>query len=226
MTIGPTDQRTHRRADLLDRLAQPCLRSGRHRRGATGLGVALDAAACGFSVVLVDSRLCQGNVVAHHQAGARRRSLSGTGQHLLVREALHERTTLLHNAPHLAQPLAFVMPSPIAVWETPFYGIGLTMYDALAGQAGLGCTQFLGAERTAAVPCHRVRNGLRAGSSTGTASSTTPAWPWRWPARRRQRRSAGQLLPARAGAPGRRGDWFACEDAETGRSSLCGPAAW
>lgn len=42
----------------------------------------------------------------------------------LVREALHERTTLLNNAPHLAQPLPFVMPS-YRYWETPFYGVGL-----------------------------------------------------------------------------------------------------
>ena len=57
----------------------------------------------------------------------------------LVREALHERAVLLRNAPHLAQPLAFVMPS-YSWWETPFYGAGLKLYDALAGKAGLGST--------------------------------------------------------------------------------------
>ncbi len=67
----------------------------------------------------------------------------GQGNISLVREALHERTTLLSNAPHLAQPLAFVMPS-YRFWETPFYGIGLTMYDALAGKAGLGPPNFWG----------------------------------------------------------------------------------
>ena len=50
-------------------------------------------------------------------------------------EQTRERTRLLHNAPHLAQPLAFVMPS-YHWWETPFYGIGLTLYDVLAGKAG------------------------------------------------------------------------------------------
>lgn len=69
------------------------------------------------------------------------------GNIALVREALHERTTLMNNAPHLAQPLAFVMPS-YHCWESPFYGIGLKMYDALAGKAGLGATEFLGVERT------------------------------------------------------------------------------
>ena len=65
----------------------------------------------------------------------------------LVREALHERTNLLNNAPHLAQRLAFVMPS-YHWWESPFYGIGLKMYDVLAGKAGLGATEFMGRERT------------------------------------------------------------------------------
>src|SRR5690606_41015154 len=59
------------------------------------------------------------------------------GNVALVREALHERRKLLHNAPHLAGPLAFVMPS-YKCWETPFYGVGLKAYDALAGRAGLG----------------------------------------------------------------------------------------
>ena len=51
-----------------------------------------------------------------------------------VREALHERQALLNNAPHLAQPLAFVMPA-YRFWEVPFYGMGLKAYDALAGAA-------------------------------------------------------------------------------------------
>ena len=62
-------------------------------------------------------------------------------------EALHERVHILDSAPHLAQPLAFVMPS-YKLWETPFYGVGLKMYDLLAGRAGLGATQWLGAGQT------------------------------------------------------------------------------
>ena len=138
-----------RRADLLERLAQPhqydlAVIGG----GATGLGVALDAAARGFSVVLVDSHdfakgtSSRSTKLVH--GGVR---YLAQGNIALVREALHERTTLLHNAPHLAQPLPFVMPS-YRFWETPFYGIGLLMYDALAGKAGLGSTEFLGRTRT------------------------------------------------------------------------------
>ena len=111
--------------------------------GATGLGVALDAAARGFSVVLVESHdfakgtSSRATKLVH--GGVR---YLAQGNIALVREALHERTTLLANAPHLAQPLAFVMPT-YKFWEAPFYGIGLKIYDALAGKAGLGATEFL-----------------------------------------------------------------------------------
>src|ERR1700709_907406 len=102
--------------------------------GATGLGVALDAAARGFSVVLVESHdfakgtSSRATKLVH--GGVR---YLAQGNVALVREALHERTTLLRNAPHLAQPLPFVMPS-YKFWEVPFYGIGLKAYDALAGK--------------------------------------------------------------------------------------------
>ena len=153
-----------RRADLLARLAQShqydlAVIGG----GATGLGVALDAAARGFSVVLVDSHdfakgtSSRATKLVH--GGVR---YLAQGNIALVREALHERTTLLNNAPHLAQPLPFVMPS-YRFWETPFYGIGLMMYDALAGKAGLGATEFLGRDRTlACLPTART-DGLKGG---------------------------------------------------------------
>ncbi|WP_342131107.1 glycerol-3-phosphate dehydrogenase/oxidase [Hydrogenophaga sp. OTU3427] len=133
-----------RRADLLARLAaQPAYDVAVVGGGATGLGVALDAAARGFSVVLVESHdfakgtSSRSTKLVH--GGVR---YLAQGNIALVREALHERSTLLHNAPHLAQPLAFVMPS-YRWWETPFYGLGLTAYDMLAGRAGLGKTELL-----------------------------------------------------------------------------------
>jgi glycerol-3-phosphate dehydrogenase len=131
--------------------------------GATGLGVALDAAARGFSVVLVESHdfakgtSSRATKLVH--GGVRYLAQGNVG---LVREALHERTRLLHNAPHLAQPLPFVMPS-YRLWETPFYGAGLMMYDALAGKAGLGATEFLKREQAlACLPTLRP-DGLKGG---------------------------------------------------------------
>ena len=116
--------------------------------GATGLGIALDAAARGFSVVLVES----------HDFGKGTSSRStklvhggvrylAQGNLALVREALHERQALLANAPHLAQPLAFIMPT-YQLWEKPFYGLGLKIYDALAGRASLGETEWLSRSET------------------------------------------------------------------------------
>jgi glycerol-3-phosphate dehydrogenase len=131
--------------------------------GATGLGVALDAVTRGFSVVLVESHdfakgtSSRATKLVH--GGVR---YLAQGNIALVREALHERTTLLNNAPHLAQPLAFIMPS-YKWWETPFYGVGLKMYDALAGKAGLGKTEFLNREATLShLPTARP-DGLKGG---------------------------------------------------------------
>ena len=138
-----------RRAELIERLKTPhtydlAIIGG----GATGLGVALDAAARGFSVVLVES-----HDFAKGTSSRATKLVHGGVRYLaqgnisLVREALHERTRLLANAPHLAQPLPFVMPS-YKFWEAPFYGVGLKMYDALAGKAGLGPTEFLSRAET------------------------------------------------------------------------------
>ena len=153
-----------RRDDLMARLARAhtydvAIVGG----GATGLGVALDAAARGFSVVLVESHdfakgtSSRATKLVH--GGVR---YLAQGNIALVREALHERTTLLNNAPHLAQPLAFVMPS-YQWWETPFYGVGLTMYDMLAGKAGLGKTEFLSRGQTLGLLPTAQARGLRGG---------------------------------------------------------------
>jgi glycerol-3-phosphate dehydrogenase len=140
---------TTERAALLGRLTEPrkfdiAIVGG----GATGLGVALDAASRGHSVVLVEA-----HDFAKGTSSRATKLVHGGVRYLaqgdihLVREALHERVHILHSAPHLAQPLPFVMPS-YRLWETPFYGIGLKLYDALAGKAGLGRTEWLSAGET------------------------------------------------------------------------------
>ena len=132
------------RVGLLTRLAEPrqydlAIVGG----GATGLGIALDAASRGLSVVLVDSHdfakgtSSRSTKLVH--GGVR---YLAQGNIALVQEALHERTLMLHNAPYLAQPLPFIMPT-YRWWEAPFFGTGLKMYDALAGRAGLGSTELL-----------------------------------------------------------------------------------
>ena len=116
--------------------------------GATGLGIAVDAASRGFSVVLIES-----NDFAHGTSSRSTKLLHGGVRYLaqgnisLVQEALHERSTVLHNAPHLSQRLSFILPC-YQYWQIPFYAVGLQMYDALAGKRGLGKTQIMGSSAT------------------------------------------------------------------------------
>lgn len=164
--IEKTEPLPTRRADLLMRLAEPhtwdlAVVGG----GATGLGVALDAAARGLSVVLLES-----HDFASGTSSRSTKLLHGGVRYLaqgnlsLVREALHERGTVLRNAPHLASRLSFVMPS-YAWWQTPFYGIGLKLYDLLAGRAGLGATGFMGRAQTLAAMPNLQPAGLCGGVS-------------------------------------------------------------
>ena len=116
--------------------------------GATGAGVAVDAAARGFSVVLLEAhdfgkgtssrstKLVHGGVRYLEQ-----------GNIPLVMSALKERGLMRRNAPHLVHDLAFVVPN-YSWWEAPFYGIGLKLYDMLAGKYGFGASKLLSKEET------------------------------------------------------------------------------
>ncbi len=114
--------------------------------GATGVGIAVDAAARGYAVCLLEqsdfgkatssrsTKLAHGGVRYLQQ-----------GNIALVTEALHERGILRNNAPHLVHDLAFVVPN-YQWWEAPFYGIGLKGYDLLAGKYGFGKSRHLSRE--------------------------------------------------------------------------------
>ena len=115
--------------------------------GSVGLGVALDAAVRGLSVVLVESHdFAEGTSSRSTKLVHGGVRYLAQGDIALVREALHERAALLANAPHVAQRLPFVMPA-YHWWERGFYGVGLKAYDALAGRQGLGGTEWLSARR-------------------------------------------------------------------------------
>jgi glycerol-3-phosphate dehydrogenase len=106
--------------------------------GATGLGTAVDAAVRGLKVVLVEA-----HDFAKGTSSRSTKLIHGGVRYLaqghlpLVWEALHERQTLLRNAPHLAHAMPFVMPAYRRT-DQWFYGLGLKLYDLLAGRAGLG----------------------------------------------------------------------------------------
>lgn len=131
--------------------------------GATGLGVALDAATRGFRVVLAEAtdfaKGTSSRATKLVHGGVR---YLAQGNVSLVREALDERAKLLANAPHLAQPLAFVMPS-YRWWERGLYGAGLALYDLLAGARSLGDTQFLSAAQTLSLLPSLRSQGLKGG---------------------------------------------------------------
>jgi glycerol-3-phosphate dehydrogenase len=102
--------------------------------GATGVGIAIDAASRGYSVLLLEqSDFCKGTSSRSTKlvhGGVRYLEKGDIG---LVMEALKERGLLLQNAPHLVRDLAFVVPN-YEWWEAPFYGLGLKLYQVLAGK--------------------------------------------------------------------------------------------
>jgi len=136
--------------------------------GATGVGIAIDAASRGYDVALVEqsdfgkgtssrsTKLVHGGVRYLEQ-----------GNISLVMEALRERGLLRQNAPHLVSEVAFVVPN-YDWWEAPFYGIGLKVYNLLAGKYGFGDSQILSREETLERLPTIKTEGLRGNDRRGT----------------------------------------------------------
>ncbi|PAW86375.1 MAG: FAD-dependent oxidoreductase [Pedosphaera sp. Tous-C6FEB] len=131
--------------------------------GATGLGVAVDAAARGLKTALVEQ-----SDFAKGTSSRSTKLIHGGFRYLkqgniaLVRESLHERGLLLRNAPHLVRPLSFVVPC-YKWWEAPYYGIGLKLYDWFAGELGLGPSRHLSRGETQERLPNLKPAGLRGG---------------------------------------------------------------
>lgn len=116
--------------------------------GATGAGVAVEAASRGYRTLLLEQ-----HDFAKGTSSRSTKLVHGGVRYLaqgnisLVLEALKERGILLKNAPHLVHDLAFIVPN-YEWWQGPFYGIGLKLYDMLAGKAGFGPSRRLSREET------------------------------------------------------------------------------
>ncbi len=131
--------------------------------GATGVGIAVDAASRGYDVALVEqadfgkgtssrsTKLAHGGVRYLEQ-----------GNISLVMEALKERGLMRQNAPHLVHDLAFVVPN-YEWWEAPFYGVGLKVYNMLAGKYGFGPSTILSRDETLERLPTIKTDGLRGG---------------------------------------------------------------
>jgi len=121
--------------------------------GATGLGIAVDAASRGYRTLLLEA-----HDFAKGTSSRSTKLVHGGVRYLeqlnfsLVSEALRERGLLYRNAPHLVHNLGFVVPR-YRWWQGPFYGIGLKLYDALAGDLNLAPSRGLDRDETiAAIP--------------------------------------------------------------------------
>ena len=131
--------------------------------GATGLGIAVDAASRGYKTLLLEkydfakgtssrsTKLVHGGVRYLQQGNIK-----------LVMEALKERGLLKKNAPHIVKNQSFVIPN-YKWWEHPFYGIGLKVYDWMAGSLGLGPSRFLSKEETLELTPTLDPEGLKGG---------------------------------------------------------------
>lgn len=132
--------------------------------GATGVGVAIDAASRGYDVLLLEQSdfgkgtSSRSTKLVH--GGVRYLERGNIG---LVMQALKERGLLLRNAPHLVWDLAFVVPN-YDWWEAPFYGLGLKLYQLLAGKYGFGTSQILSREETLQHLPTVKTEGLRGGA--------------------------------------------------------------
>jgi glycerol-3-phosphate dehydrogenase len=116
--------------------------------GATGVGIAIDAASRGYDTLLVE-----GSDFGKGTSSRSTKLVHGGVRYLeqgnisLVMEALRERGILRQNAPHIVSDLAFVVPS-YDWWEAPFYGLGLKIYNILSGKYGFGASGVLSREET------------------------------------------------------------------------------
>lgn len=131
--------------------------------GATGAGVALDAAARGYAVLLIErgdfgvgtssrsTKLVHGGVRYLRQ-----------GRIKLVLEALRERGRLLRNAPHIVHDRAFVLPA-YRRFDVAMYGVGLKAYDLLAAWGGFPLSRIVSAREVRRHLPTVQPNGLKGG---------------------------------------------------------------
>lgn len=133
--------------------------------GASGLGAALEAASRGYQTLLLEQ-----NDFAKGTSSRSTKLVHGGVRYLaqgnisLVLEALRERGRMKSNAPHLVQDQAFVIPC-YSYWCVPFYTIGLTLYDLMAGRWGIGRSVPLSKKGVSkalpAIKTSRLRGGVR-----------------------------------------------------------------
>lgn len=131
--------------------------------GATGLGIAVDAATRGFSVILLEK-----SDIAKGTSSRSTKLVHGGVRYLaqgnirLVLEALKERGIMRRNASHLVHDMAFVVPV-YRWWMVPFYYVGLKIYDLLSGKYSLGKSRYLSRKKVVQYLPSVRQKGLKGG---------------------------------------------------------------
>ena len=133
--------------------------------GATGLGIAVDAAKRGYKILLLEK-----NDFAKGTSSRSTKLVHGGVRYLaqgnikLVIEALRERGFLLKNAPHLTRVQEFVIPT-YSYWQKWYYGIGLGIYDLLSNRLSLGRPAILSKKSIIKLMPSILKKKLRGGIS-------------------------------------------------------------
>jgi glycerol-3-phosphate dehydrogenase len=118
--------------------------------GINGVGIARDAAGRGLSVVLVE----QDDLAAHTSSWSTKLIHGGLRylehyEFRLVGESLAEREVLLRAAPHLIEPLAFVLPHEPHLRPAWMIRAGLFLYDRIGGRMTLPRSRSVRLDHTA-----------------------------------------------------------------------------
>ena len=131
--------------------------------GSSGLGIAVDSASRGYKTLLIEkydfSKGTSSRSTKLVHGGVR---YLQNGDISLVVEALRERGIMRKNAPHLVRDLSFVIPS-YDWWNSPFYGIGLKIYDMMSGKLGLGPSTLLSRDEIIKLIPNVKKTGLKGG---------------------------------------------------------------
>lgn len=121
--------------------------------GATGAGCALDAVTRGLKTALVEAddfasgTSSKSTKLIHGGVRYLQKAILGLDieQYRMVKEALHERASMLRSAPHLTRPLPIMLPV-YTWWQIPYFWVGIKAYDFVAGDRNVKSSYYLSRE--------------------------------------------------------------------------------
>lgn len=121
--------------------------------GATGAGCALDAVTRGLKTAMVEAddfasgTSSKSTKLIHGGVRYLQNAIMGLDieQYRMVKEALHERASMLRSAPHLTRPLPIMLPV-YTWWQIPYFWVGIKAYDLVAGDRNVKTSYYLSRE--------------------------------------------------------------------------------